>query len=155
MCGKEDQNSKSWQMNRYEGEWRGWGVLLIHVLLITIRLIMLISWQERTQILMAVSWLISCELYFLRHDSRYQLRCRPSITPVNGLGLSLHACLHSCLPSVQDHHAFCSQICNLHTLFFPVRKYLQHFISTWKNAKQQNKWFRFAISGWFLGFVSP
>lgn len=124
-----------------EGPSMCWGVLLIHVLLITIRLIMLISWQERTQILMAVSWLISCELYFLQHDSRYQLRCRPSITPVNWLGC---LCTLACLPSVQDYHAFCSQTCNLHALFWrPERNQCKDFDSTRKSDKQCNKIFRF------------
>lgn len=125
-----------------EGPSMCWGVLLIHVLLITIRLIMLISWQERTQILMAVSWLISCELYFLQHDSRYQLRCRPSITPVNWLGC---LCTLACLPSVQDYHAFCSKTQNLYALFWrPERNQCEDFNSTRKSDKQCNKIFRFA-----------
>lgn len=113
-----------------EGPSMCWGVLLIHVLLITIRLIMLISWQERTQILMAVSWLISCELYFLQHDSRYQLRCRPSITPVNWLGC---LCTPACLPAFcSGLPCFCLQTRNIHALFWPVRNFLKDFISTRK-----------------------
>lgn len=136
-----------------EGPSMCWGVLLIHVLLITIRLIMLISWQERTQILMAVSWLISCELYFLQHDSRYQLRCRPSITPVNWLGcLCTPACLPDCLLFRITMLLFTNSqyTCTL----LSSKKFLERVYRYKEKIINGAKLYRLAISGWILGLVS-